>query len=99
MTTNNDFSESIYIDHKCPKKTSMQLLAHYDNFFIKFYKLMIFFSDVDTNESVQNPQGSTEETEKMIEQILEFVINRVVRSDETIADMDRKEGAGKIVEH
>ena len=50
---------------------------------------MPFFSDVDTKE----------ETEKMIEQILECVINRVVRSDESIADMDRKEAAEKIVEH
>ena len=60
---------------------------------------MPFFSDVDTNKSVQSPQGSKEETEKMIEQILECVINRVVRSDESIADMDRKEAAEKIVEH
>ena len=59
---------------------------------------MLFFSDVDTNESVQSPQGSKEETEKMIEQILECVINRVVQSDESIADMDRKEAAEKIVE-
>ena len=46
---------------------------------------------MDTKESSQTPQGSMEETETMIEQILEYVIDRVVRSDETIAE--------KIVEH
>ena len=53
---------------------------------------MLFFSDVDTNKSVQSPQGSKEETEKIVAEILECVINRVVQSDESIA-------AKKIVEH
>ena len=50
---------------------------------------------MDTKESVQSPQGSKEETEKMVAKILEVVINGVVRSDETIPDMDRKEAAKK----
>ena len=53
---------------------------------------------MDTKKSVQSPQGSKEETEKIVAEILECVINRAVQADESIADMDRKEAAEKIVE-
>ena len=55
---------------------------------ISAYIVIIFASDVDRKDSIQSPIESKEATEKMLEQIFAEIINKVVKTNETLSNVE-----------